>query len=229
MVSLLENGNTELAVFPNGISICPHEHILRCSSCLGWRRRSSRLKMVRVSWLGYAHARSDSHWELGPAESLGRPKPLEQGPVCRGRDGANLLFLDPRQGKCRNWFSAEQEWRVKWVKWQLCNMHVAKGNHLETSSNQNSVDCRADLQTLLRNSWWNITLWGGTRPASPPPVQKESRSTAQPLESTRSREKRRRLYFRVYFLVSTEYRKIAVTPKILAGNWISIKYVCKHC
>lgn len=58
--------------------------------------------MVRVSWLGYAHARSDSHWELGPAESLGRPKPLEQGPVCRGRDGANLLFLDPRQGKCRN-------------------------------------------------------------------------------------------------------------------------------
>lgn len=157
----------------------------------------------------------------GPCRISGRPSPLEQGLVCRGRGDANLLFLCPRQGKCRNWFSAEQTWRGKRVKWQLRNIHVAihvaKGNHLETSSNQNSAN-------------WSIMLSGGTRPASPPPppVQKASRSTAQRLESTRLRKKIR-LYFRVYLLVSTEYCLIAVKPKILAGNWISINYVCKHC
>ena len=102
-------GNTELAVLPNGFSICPREHIFDgvCSTVLAWGGGAQSSRLKSVSWLCSAHVRFCLHSKLVPAEFLKCSSPLEWGLVSRGRDDGNLLLLHPNQEKVRTKMMSE--------------------------------------------------------------------------------------------------------------------------
>lgn len=134
--SLPEMWNIELAVLPNGFSICPQEHIylmgLRYSSCLGWRRSEYMLKR----WVGFCSAHvclsCTRNWSL---QNLNGP--LQWG---LGEQSEEMMEIycswDPNQEKVRTKMMIDKTR-------QLLNIKV-KSNNQKLCSVQNQLIAELD-------------------------------------------------------------------------------------